>query len=69
MKLDDPEQLDEYLRERKGYSPDFKALVLRLYHERNGDAAGISLLTNVPLRTIYSWVDEWNRSGGQKKKG
>ena len=67
MKLDEPELLDEFLREQSGYSADFKALVLRLCHEHAGDLPKVTALTGVPERTLYQWMADWN-SGPVKKK-
>jgi hypothetical protein len=67
MKLDEPELLDEFLREQPGYSADFKALVLRLCHEHTGDLAKVTALTGVPERTLYQWMSDWNGVSVKKK--
>lgn len=68
MKLDSPELLDEFLQEQPSYSPDFKALVLRVYAKNGFDINRAVSLTGVPERTLYSWVSSWNQAPGDKKK-
>ncbi len=67
MELDDPELLDEFLREQPSYSADFKALVLRLCHKHKGDLGEITTLTGVPERTLYQWIADWNEASIKKK--
>jgi transposase-like protein len=66
MRLDEPELLDEFLREQPRYSEDFKALALRLCHEHADDLGKVIGLTGVPERTLYQWMADWN--AGQQKK-
>lgn len=62
--IEDPHLLTEFIEEQPAYSPDFKALVLRLLHEQN-DIEQVAQLTRVPPRTLYNWVNDWNQT---KKK-
>ncbi|MBC8082485.1 MAG: helix-turn-helix domain-containing protein [Hymenobacter sp.] len=62
--VEEPHLLAEFIQEQPSYSPDFKALVLRLLDEQR-DLTRVSALTLVPERTLYTWLEEWNRT---KKK-
>ena len=56
-----PHLLAEFIQEQPAYSPDFKALVLRLLDEQQ-DIARVSALTLVPQRTLYAWLEQWNQT-------
>lgn len=62
--IEDPHLLTEFIEEQPAYSPDFKALVLRLLDEQN-NIEQVAQLTRVPPRTLYHWVEDWNQT---KKK-
>jgi transposase-like protein len=62
--VEEPHLLAEFIQEQPTYSPDFKALVLRLLDEQQ-DIARVSALTLVPQRTLYTWLEQWNQT---KKK-
>lgn len=58
--IEEPERLDRFLQEIRDKSQDFKALVIKLCYEIN-DVERVSGLTNVPVSTIYDWLEEWNK--------
>jgi transposase-like protein len=58
--IEEPHLLAEFIDEQPAYSPDFKALVLRLLDQQQ-DVEQVAQLTRVPLRTIYTWIDTWNQ--------
>lgn len=62
--VEDPHLLDEFIQEQPTYSPDFKALVIKLLDQQQ-DVEQVAQLTNVPTRTLYHWLNDWNQS---KKK-
>lgn len=62
--VQDPHLLVEFIQEQTSYSPDFKALVLRLL-DKYDDIEQVAQETTVPVRTLYNWLNEWNES---KKK-
>jgi transposase len=59
-KVTEPERLDKYLVNYGDNNDDFKALVLKLLAEFQ-DVEKIHQLTNVPISTIYLWLEEWNK--------
>jgi hypothetical protein len=59
-KVAEPERLDKYLVNYGDNNDDFKALVLKLLAEFQ-DVEKIHQLTNVPISTIYLWLEEWNK--------
>lgn len=59
-KIEEPERLDGFLQGIRDKSQDFKALVIKLCYEIN-DVERVSELTNVPISTIYDWLEEWNK--------
>lgn len=62
--VEDSHLLAEFIQEQPSYSPDFKALVLRLLDQQN-DIEQVSQQTLVPTRTLYTWLEQWNQ---QKKR-
>lgn len=62
--VEDPHLLDEFIQEQPTYSPDFKALVIKLL-DQHQNVEQVAQLTNVPTRTLYNWLADWNES---KKK-
>ena len=62
--VQDPHLLDEFIQEQASYSPDFKALVLKLLNQ-DKNIEQVAQQTTVPIRTLYTWLNEWNES---KKK-
>lgn len=62
--IDEPHLLAEFIEEQVAYSPDFKALVLRLLDQQQ-DVEQVARLTRVPVRTLYNWIQDWNQT---KKK-
>lgn len=67
MRVDDADLLDKVLTETTDYSPDLKALVLRMIHQQAGNMETVATLTGLPLSTIYQWVNRWNQQQGVKK--
>ena len=68
MKVDDADLLDEFLGEEPGYSADFRALVLRLVHQKGGDIKAVSSDTGVAESSIYHWIEIWNQRQRLNKK-
>jgi len=62
--VDEPHLLAEFIQEQTSYSPDFKALVLRMLDQQQ-DVEQVALKTLVPARTLYTWLEQWNQT---KKK-
>ena len=62
--VEEPHLLAEFIQEQPSYSPDFKALVLRLLDQQQ-DVEQVARQTLVPTRTLYTWLDQWNQT---KKK-
>ncbi len=60
IRIDKPERLDKFLRNKRDKSEDFKALVLKLVN-RVENIKEVSNITGVPEATIYEWIREWNR--------
>lgn len=67
MQIDDADLLDEFLSEQVEYSPDFQAYVLRKV-SKGESIPSISLETEVPVSTIYSWISDWNQTRRLEKK-
>lgn len=59
-KIEEPERLERFLQEIRDKSQEFKALIIKLCYEIN-DVERVSELTNVPISTIYDWLEEWNK--------
>ena len=68
MRVDNAELLDEVLTETVDYSPDLKALVLRMIHQQAGDVEAVATQTGLPLSTIYQWLSRWNQQQKDLKK-
>lgn len=64
-KLQDIEDLEDFLSAQSTYSSDFKALVLKIYFQYSEDISQTILLTGVSQSSLYTWVREWNE---HKKK-
>jgi transposase-like protein len=62
--VEEPHLLAEFIQEQPSYSPDFKALVLRLLYQQD-DIEQVARQTLVPVRTLYNWLEQWNQ---QKKR-
>lgn len=60
MRVDDADLLSEVLAETPTYSPDLKALVLRMIHQQAGNIETVATQTGLPKSTLYSWLAEWN---------
>ena len=58
--VEEPHLSAEFIEEQPAYSPDFKALVLRLLDQQQ-DVEQIAQLTRVPPRSLYNWIDTWNQ--------
>ena len=58
--VQDPHLLDEFIQEQPVYSPDFKALVIKLLHQQQ-HVEQVAQLTNVPVRTLNNWLNDWNQ--------
>lgn len=70
MRVDDANLLDEVLTETTDYSPDLKALVLRMIHQQAGNLEMVASQTGLPLSTVYQWLSRWNQQQQElKKKG
>lgn len=70
MRVDDAELLTEVLDETLDYSPDLKALVLRMVHQQKGNVEVVATQTGLPLATLYQWLSRWNQQQKDlKKKG
>jgi transposase-like protein len=68
IKLSEPELLVEFIAEQSQYSPDFRALVLRIYTENQGDISQTCALCCISERTLRLWIDSWNSDETDKKK-
>lgn len=68
MRVDDADLLDEVLAETPSYSPDLKALVLRMVHQQQGDLEAVANQTGLSKSTLYSWLTEWNLTQQTTKK-
>lgn len=68
MRVDDPGLLDEVLTQTIDYSPDLKALVLRMIHQHQGDVEAVATQTGFSLSTIYQWLSRWNQQQQDLKK-
>jgi transposase-like protein len=68
MGVDDAELLDEVLDETVDYSPDLKALVLRMVHQQQGNVETVATQTGLPLSTLYQWLSRWNQQQKDLKK-
>lgn len=68
MQVDDVDLLDEVLAETTDYSPDLKALVLRMIHQQAGNIETVATQTGLSLSTIYQWVSRWNQQQQDLKK-
>ncbi len=60
--------LDEVLAETPSYSPDLKALVLRMIHQQQGNLGVVATQTGLPKSTLYSWLADWNMAQQTAKK-
>lgn len=70
MRVDDANLLDEVLTQTTDYSPDLKALVLRMIHQQAGNLEAVATQTGLPLSTLYQWLSRWNhQQEALKKKG
>lgn len=68
MRVDDADLLDEVLAETPSYSPDLKALVLRMIHQQQGDLDVVARQTGLSKSTLYSWLAQWNLGQRTAKK-
>ncbi|QMW01679.1 helix-turn-helix domain-containing protein [Spirosoma foliorum] len=68
MRVDDADLLDEVLAETPSYSPDLKALGLRMIHQQQGNLDVVATQTGLPKSTLYKWLAEWNLSQRTAKK-
>lgn len=68
MRVDDADLLDEVLAETPSYSPDLKALVLRMIHQQQGNLDVVATQTGLPKATLYSWLAGWNLAQRTAKK-
>lgn len=68
MRVDDVDLLDEVLTQTTDYSPDLKALVLRMIHQQAGNIETVATQTGLSLSTIYQWVSRWNQQQQDLKK-
>ena len=68
MRVDDANLLTEFLDETPNYSPDLKALVLRMIHQQQGDLEAIATQTGLPKSTLYHWLAQWNQAQQKAKK-
>ena len=62
--VEDPHLLDEFIQEQTSYSLDFKALVLKLLDQQH-NVEQLAQQTAVPIRTLYKWLHEWNKSNNK----
>ncbi len=58
--VEDAHLLDEFIQEQPTYSSDFKALVIKLLDQQQ-NVEQVATLTNVPIRTLYQWLSDWNQ--------
>ncbi|MCX8076656.1 MAG: helix-turn-helix domain-containing protein [Aquificaceae bacterium] len=66
IKFEDIQELEKkHLQGEK--SQDFKALIVKLV-EKLGSVSKVSDLTDVPERTIYDWLEDWNKKRAHKPK-
>ncbi len=68
MRVDDADLLDEVLAETPSYSPDLKALVLRMIHQQQGNLDVVATQTGLSKATLYSWLADWNLAQRATKK-
>ncbi|MBC3789219.1 helix-turn-helix domain-containing protein [Spirosoma utsteinense] len=68
MRVDDADLLDEVLLETVEYSPDLKALALRMIHQQKGQLETVATQTGLPLSTLYYWLKQWNEQQRLLKK-
>ena len=68
MHVDDADLLTEVLNETTDYSPDLKALVLRMIHQHKGDIKAVAQQTGLPTSTLYGWLGQWNQAQRTTKK-
>jgi len=68
MRVNDADLLDEVLAETTDYSPDLKALVLRMIHQQEGQLEMVAQQTGLPLSTLYRWLKQWNEQQRPAKK-
>lgn len=68
MRVDDADLLDEVLAETPSYSPDLKALVLRMIHQQQGNLDVVATQTGLPKATLYRWLADWNLAQRTAKK-
>ncbi len=68
MRVDDADLLDEVLLETVEYSPDLKALALRMIHQQKGQVETVATQTGLPLSTLYYWLKQWNEQQRLLKK-
>ena len=58
-KIDEYDRLDRFYNTFT-HNEKSKMMVLKMV-ERLQDVSEVSKLTEVPERTIYDWIDEWNK--------
>ncbi|MBC3789480.1 helix-turn-helix domain-containing protein [Spirosoma utsteinense] len=58
--VEDAHLLDEFIHEQPTYSSDFKALAIKLL-DQHQNVEQVAALTNVPARTLYQWLSDWNQ--------
>ena len=68
MRVDNADLLDEVLLETVEYSPDLKALALRMIHQQKGQVETVATQTGLPLSTLYYWLKQWNEQPRLLKK-
>ncbi len=59
VKIEEPEKLDEFLREVGSYSADFRAMVLKLV-ESGQPVEQVASFASISKAVIYEWIKEWN---------
>ena len=51
---------DEFIHQQPTYSPDLKALVIKLL-DQHQHVEQVAMLTNLPTPTRYQWLSDWNQ--------
>ena len=64
----DADLLDDVLIQTTDYSPDLKALMLRMIHQQAGDVEAVATQKGLSLSTIYQWLSRWNQQQQDLKK-
>lgn len=64
-RVDEPDRLNRYIKNFGDHNEDFKALVLRFLFEYDNNVAKVAAITHVPERTVYDWLQDWNKKKSQ----